>query len=449
MASPADDRLRRILADGALPRGAPPPERGLPAGRAPDPAREARIAALQERLSTLRVTAPRGPAQALGPTPPPVRPEDRRPLEQQVGGRVQAGARGGYIRVERRFPLESLHGRVVLAEALAHTLRLPTRDRGPDGPRTLRASEAVLLDTETTGLAGGTGTVAFLVGTGHVEDDALVVRQYALRDYPDEGALLEALHHDLADRPLVTFNGRAFDWPLLRTRFLLHRLKVRERPHLDLLPLARRIWNTLPSRALGVLERHVIGLERHDDLPGSEVPAAWFRWLRCGEGGLLARAFQHNETDVVSMLALMACIGSVLEGSSSSLLSSPHDHLSTARLLLDHGDEARARRCVDAGLALAEGADAGPLLQLKAHVARRAGDHEGALRAWQAAIAVAHEHDVRAHVEAAKLLEHRLGRPAEALALTEAALARTHRDPLAREGLERRAARLRRRLGLG
>lgn len=446
MASPADDRLRRILGDGALPRGAPAPDRGPPP-RLPDPAREARLAELQQRLASLRAAAPRGPAQALVPPPPASRPEDRRPLEQQVGGRVESGPHGAFLRVERRYPLESLHGRVVLAEALAHTLRLGSRARGPDGPRTLHAADAVLLDTETTGLAGGTGTVAFLVGTGQVEGDALVVRQYALRDYPDEAALLAALHEDLADRPLVTFNGRAFDWPLLRTRFLLHRLKVRERPHLDLLPMARSIWHTLPSRALGMLERHVIGLERQEDLPGAEVPAAWFRWLRRGEGGLLARAFQHNETDVVSMLALMACIGSVLEGSAAGLLSSPHDHLSTARLLLRHGDVERARRCVEAGLRLAEGADAGPLLHLKAHLARRAGDMEAALGSWQAAIALAPEHDVRAHVEAAKLLEHRLGRPAEALALTEAALARAGRDPVARGELDRRAQRLRTRLG--
>jgi uncharacterized protein YprB with RNaseH-like and TPR domain len=442
--------LRRVLGDGALPAGAAPLERARGA-RPPDPAREAEREALRERLrqrlASLRVAAPRAPAASLVPAPPTPAVEDRRALEDQVGGEVLEGARGTYLRVERRYPLESVHGRVVLAEALAHPVRLRARDRGPDGARTLRLADAVFLDTETTGLAGGTGTVAFLIGTGQVEGDDFVVRQLALRDYPEEAAVLEALHAALGDRPLVTFNGRAFDWPLLLTRFSLQRLKVRERAHLDLLPQARRLWSgSLPSAALSMLERHVLGLVREEDLPGSEVPAAWFRWLRTGEGGLLARAFRHNETDVVSMLALLARIGAVLDGETASLIASPRDHLGTARLLLEHGDVERARRCLEAGLALAEGVDAGPLLHLKAHLARRSGDAEGALRAWKAALTLAPDRDVFAHVEAAKLLEHRLGRPEEALGMTTQALERAPAGTPAHADLLRRAERLRRRL---
>ncbi len=444
------DRLRRVLGDGALPTGAPPLTRG-PQPRALTPERAAQRESLREtlrlRLASLNVAAPRAPARALDPAPSAPAAEDRRPLVELVGGRVESGPRGDYLRVERRYPLESLHGRVVLAEALAHPVRLRARDRGPSSARTLDLGEAVFLDTETTGLSGGTGTVAFLVGTGRVVGDDFVVRQHALRDYPDEPAVLAALAEELGDRPLVSFNGRAFDWPLLVTRFSLQRIKVRERAHLDLLPQARRLWaGSLPSHALSMLERHVLGLTRADDLPGAEVPAAWFRYLRTGEGGLVARAFQHNETDVVSMLALLARIGAVLDGATASLIASPRDHLGTARLLLEHGDAERARRCLEAGLALAEGADAGPLLHLKAHLARRAGEGEAALEAWLAAIELAPEHDLVAHVEAAKLLEHRLGRPAEALTLTEAALARAPAGGLAHGDLQRRAARLRRRL---
>jgi uncharacterized protein YprB with RNaseH-like and TPR domain len=446
------DRLRRVLADGALPAGAPPLLRG-PARPGPDPAREARLATLRARLAALGVAAPRAPAQAQSPGTDPVSAAAGagEPLETLVGGLLVDTPTGVFVRTERRFPLESLHGRVVLAEALAHPIPLRPKERGPGQARTLDLARTAFLDTETTGLSGGTGTVAFLVGVGRVEGDAFVVRQYGLRDYPEEPALLKALAADLDDLPLVTFNGKAFDWPLLLTRFSLHRLKVRERGHLDLLPQARRLWaGSLPSHSLATLERHVLGVEREHDLPGSEIPAAWFHYVRTGAAGLVARAFRHNETDVVSMLALLARVGAVLDGAAASLTACPRDHLGTARLLLEHGQTSRARRCLEAGLALAGGADARPLLHLKADLAKRAGEHATALESWATARAAAAELDVAAHVEAAKLLEHRLGRHAEALALTEEALARagaaSPEQAALLPALLHRAARLRRRL---
>lgn len=454
MISPSD-RLRRVLGDGALPQGAPPLERG-PARPPPSPEREQRLEALAARLKALGVAAPRAPASASA-TPAAPAPGERRPLEEAVDGQVRASVRGSLVTTERRYPLEALHGRVVLAEALAHAVPLRARERLEGHGRALDLTSAVFLDTETTGLAGGTGTVAFLVGTGRVEGEAFVVRQYGLRDYPDEPALLDAVAADVGERTLVTFNGRAFDWPLLATRFALHRVRVKERSHLDLLPRARRLWaGSLPSCSLATLERHVLGLERQDDLAGALVPEAWFRYLRTGETRDVARAFRHNETDVVSMLALLARVGAVLDGASASLTGAPRDHLGTARLLLEHGEVERARRCLEAGLALAPGPEGRPLLHLLARLARRAGDPALALRAWQAALSRPGDLDLLAHVEAAKVLEHRLGRPAEALALTEAALARLpapgtrwsaaqraqeHAD------LQHRAARLRRTLG--
>ena len=439
-----------MLSDGALPEGAPPLARG-PVRPPPSPQREARLAALRTRLQALGVAAPRAPATAEGfarfDALRDAGPEDRRSLEECVGGCVVEGRRGTFVKTERRYPLESLHGRVVLAEALAHPFPLRPKERGPGQARMLDLARTVFLDTETTGLAGGTGTVAFLVGTGRVEGDAFVVRQYGLRDYPDESALLHALAEDLGDLPLVTFNGRAFDWPLLSMRFTLHRLGAVERGHLDLLPQARRLWaGSLPSHSLATLERHVIGLERKDDLPGAEIPDAWFRYLRTGAAGAVARAFRHNETDVVSMLALLARVGAVLDGDRASLTASPRDHLGTARLLLELGEAVRARRCLDAGIAHARGPEARPLLHARADLARRAGEHDAALALWADARSADAALDLAAHVEAAKLLEHRLARHADALALTEAALARVPAGGADHADLLHRAARLRRRL---
>lgn len=448
------DRLRRVLADGALPAGAPPLAR-VPLRPPPPPEREARLEALRARLRALGVAAPRAPASPLAPAGVPAAraappPEDGPlgTLAELVGGQVQEGARGGWVCAERSFPLEALHGRVVLAEALAHGVPLKARERVAGHGRLLDLSRAAFLDTETTGLAGGTGTVAFLVGLGWVEGERFVVRQHGLRDYPDEAALLEAVVRDLGERTLVTFNGRSFDWPLLSTRFALHRVKVRERSHLDLLPRARRLWaGSLPSHSLGTLEQHVLGLAREHDLPGALVPEAWFRYLQTGDARTVARAWRHNETDVVSMLALLARVGAVLEGATASLTASPRDHLGTARLLLEDGDLERARRCLVAGLAFAPGPEGRPLLHLLATLARRAGEDAAALEALDAAAARAGPPDVHALTEAAKVLEHRLRRPAEALARVERALTALPAGAPEQAALLHRAARLRRRLG--
>lgn len=478
------DRIRRILSDGAA---APPPPtepklrqvEGTPSPRhevepvrldddlrarlealgvhtassTPPPARHAlhgaRIEAPSQPLPPGLVLHPPAETFVWDDAPAPGTRQEPVPLETLVEAHERTTEHGSFLEVERRIPLSAKHGGIVLGAALERAVPLRIHERGPCRRTVLDARDAVFIDTETTGLAGGTGTVAFLVGAGWIEDDAFVVRQYFMRDYPDEGALLGALDEDIGDRPLVSFNGRSFDWPLLTTRWQMHRTKQPRRAHLDLLPSARRLWSTtLHSHSLAVLERHVLHLERGEDLPGYMIPAAWFDFLRSGWGGTIAQAFRHNEIDVVSMLTLFARVGSILEDPIDAV-DAAEDRPGTAKLLMDLGQEDRARHCLEAGLGALDPAgapfDDRPLRRLLGHLCRRAGDHDEALTHWRA-VADASHFDEEAYEHVAKIFEHRLKDDAGALEWTEAALEHLVEGTRGYEAFAHRAARLRRRL---
>ena len=177
-------------------------------------------------------------------------------------------------------------------------------------PDPLIPENILFLDTETTGLSGGAGTVAFEIGLGILKKDGFAVTQYVMRDYPEERFMLEKVMGRLKDCDVIcTFNGRSFDLPLLRTRFIMNRLPtaVLDKPHIDLLPIARRLYKLrLQQCRLGHLEEHVLGLPRLGDLPGSEAPARFFLYLKTRDFALLDDVLSHNEQDVASMLALLS-----------------------------------------------------------------------------------------------------------------------------------------------
>jgi len=394
-----------------------------------------------------RSAAPAGGAAAdLAPLPTldDFDDDDDRPLDVRLGAERRVAKKGVYWLVERRFPLASRHGAEVLATAFERAIPLRQRERRPGGRVAVHPDEAVFLDVETTGLAGGTGTLAFLVGAARRVGDDLVLKQYFVPDFPDEAAVLDALAEDLGDAPLVTFNGRTFDAPLLATRFRLHRIPFADRDHLDLLPPARRLWAaSLDSHALSSLERRVLGVARTEDLPGALVPAAYFAWLRDGRAAALSLAFRHNETDLVSLVTLAGVVARLVADPTSRPAAPVEDHLHTARLLIDHGDPARARACLAA--VAGAGADAPPpVRRLLASLQRRGGDLDAALATWSAWLEAAGPFDAHPYEEIAKHLEHRVKDPVRALSVVDRALARCPRGDPHRDDLERRRARLER-----
>lgn len=225
-----------------------------------------------------------------------------------------------------------VHDRVYGGEPIAEARMALARclDARRDGA--LDPADVIFLDTETTGLSGGTGTHVFLVGVGRFTGDALHVRQFFMRHPGDERSLLSALASDLRHAgALVTYNGKAFDVPLLDTRYRMHgRAFNRPEQHVDLLASARAIWkHRLPNCSLGTIERMVLGVERELDAPGWLIPQLYFDYLRSRRIETLEPVFEHNRTDIVTLARLTGIVHSFEAG-----LTIPGDEIDCLALAL-------------------------------------------------------------------------------------------------------------------
>ena len=285
-----------------------------------------------------------------------------RGIEHYIEGRLEQHAVGEYFVAQQTLPFGRPYGRLRVGDVSAADLRaleLFLQDNVlPD------ASELIYLDTETTGLAGGTGTCAFLIGLGMIEGADFVVRQFFLRDYPEEKAILAALAQTLAAyKGLVTFNGKTFDVPLLETRYALARQRspFGRMIHLDLLHPARRLWKLrLESCHLTNLEKEVLGINRKGDVPGSEIPGIYFDYLRTGDARGLQPVFYHNALDIITLAALTAELARVIgaEGNLGSPGAAERMHsldlFSLSRIFERAGDTEKSvsvcRRALDSGL---------------------------------------------------------------------------------------------------
>jgi hypothetical protein len=240
------------------------------------------------------------------------------------------------------------------------------------------AGAQVYIDTETTGLSGGSGTLAFLVGTAVVGDQAIEVTQFLLTRFAAEAALLSAFAASLPDAArLVSYNGKSYDLPLLLTRFRMQGLPcpVAGLPHTDLLHPVRRLFgNRWGDCRLLSVEKELLGFRRTDDLPGSEAPAAWFNWIRHGESDALIRVVEHNRQDIVSL----AVAHSTLTQAVAEPLAFGVDIHALARWLAP-GDEDGARELLLAHVG--QLCDDGK--RLLARLLRRVGDWRRAVALWE------------------------------------------------------------------
>jgi uncharacterized protein YprB with RNaseH-like and TPR domain len=283
----------------------------------------------------------------LAPETSPLLPAAEPSVEHLVGGQVVPTPHGDCLITERRYPLDVQRGDVCLGDLLRPPGRAAAWLNPQPGLEQFDFTNAAFIDAETTGLSGGVGTLAFLVGIGQFEDDGFVVRQFFMRRPDEEQALLHALAEVLAgNRALVTFNGRAFDLPLLSTRFRLawRSLPLADAPHFDVLTAARRVWRRrLDSCALVSLERDILRFSRtEEDVPSWLIPTLYQQYLQEGTVEPMARVFYHNREDILSMTALAAtlCWGCVAFESAGFL--APVDYVSVGQVLEDAGDWARA-----------------------------------------------------------------------------------------------------------
>lgn len=259
---------------------------------------------------------------------------------------------------------------------------------------------ALYIDTETTGLAGGTGTVPFLLGLSYFDEEAngFVLEQYLLRRLGEEAPILTVFAERVRKASmLVSYNGKAFDLPLMKTRFVMNRLEAPpERPHLDLVHLARRVHkHRLKVRTLSALEHHVLGRVRVGDTHGEDIVACYAHFLRTGDEEALFGVVEHNAADVLSMVALVGLYGEPL----SSL--QPVDLAGVARTLKRAGASDRALLVAEHAVDQGGGAEA---LRARGEIAKARGDKMRALQDFEAIVADVDDPGVR--LSLAKLYEH-------------------------------------------
>jgi hypothetical protein len=306
-------------------------------------------------------------------------------------------------------------------------------------PPGLAPGDLVFFDTETTGLSGGAGTLVFLIGLGRLEGTNLAVEQVFLTDFPGEPEFLERVRPVLDSGGLfVSYNGSAFDTPILRTRFLLNRLAFETKRQNDLLYWARRLWRrVLQDCSLGNVEREILGIEREQDVPGFEVPGIYLEYLRQGWSPRLPLVWAHNLQDVRSLAGLFGRLNRILleRGAPKRTdLTSLGNYLAGRGLA--RGVELLARSFADGDSA------AGPVL---GRHYKRLGRWGEAAEVWR--LMLERGPSLWAAVELAKYCEHRLKDEAQALALVERIDAwNLPLDVQARGELAARRVRLRRKL---
>ncbi|PYU50287.1 MAG: hypothetical protein DMG53_03225 [Acidobacteria bacterium] len=260
----------------------------------------------------------------------------------------------------------------------------------------------LFLDTETTGLAGGTGTYAFLIGLGWWDAGGLQVEQFFMRDFTEEYSILHELSTRVVERPvLVTFNGKSFDWPLLENRFTMTRSIAAPKlaAHLDLLHPARALWKLrLGSVRLAELERHVLdaprlGWHRENDVASALIPQFYFDYLRGGPAEPLAGVVRHNQMDLRGLAALFGKINTLLsEPADSANEIESLDLFGLSRFLQRRGDADRAHSACAQALAIGLPAEFRPKARRDlALMAKRRGEHERAAEIWLDMVADLHE----------------------------------------------------------
>lgn len=409
------------------------------------------MASLADKLKSLGVQhGARNLAQ------PPRRLADPHPIEAVVSGAFQATLHGDIFTVEQSYPKGYQHGRVGVWGEIS-------RQEIAGWAQDVRIAECSLeqftfLDTETTGLAGGTGTYAFLIGVGRFEGGTFRVAQFFMRDPGEERAILSALAEFLAPcQTLVTFNGKSFDAPLLNARYIVNGEEppLAELAHLDLLALARRLWpERLASRRLIDLEIDILEMVRtEEDVPGWAIPSMYFDYLRSGDARPLGRIFYHNAMDIAAMAALLNQMARMLADPLGEAIEHALDLIALGKLYEGLSQFDLAEQLFSEGMRRQDLPEEHywEAQRRLSFLYKRQERLAAAVEVWQLAAAGG---QIYAHVELAKFYEHRQRDYGQALIWTEAAL-----DLLSQSGasgqerrawlgdLRHRLARLKRKVG--
>lgn len=371
--------------------------------------------------------------------PPPKLPDHATRIEQVFSGQVTETAHGRHYETEKLYERHRRHGSVDISDLF--DLPPDLLDALSEGSiRHALPDRWAFLDTETTGLAGGTGTYAFLIGIGSIDRSGFRVRQFFMRDYGEEASQLAAVRRYLSRFDvLITYNGRTYDQPLLETRYTLARSRhpFDRMEHLDLLFGARRLWKRrLENCRLTHLENQILGVERQGDLPGELIPHYYFEFVRAQCALTLVPIFHHNAMDILTLACLTALVPQCFREPRNVRARHGADLLGLARWLVaqERDDDALAllRRAVEIGLP--DNLLFPTLLDI-AMLEKGRKNEPGAVAIFTELAACKNPCRRRAYEELAIFYEHREKNYSMALDMAKAALALEQTDKL----LKRRA----------
>lgn len=332
------------------------------------------------------------------------------------------GEDGSFVGRSYLYPLNTQHGKMQLAQAYDIDLQqiatiYPFLPKVVDEKKPW-LQQLLFFDTETTGLSQGSGTLIFLLGFGYFTAEGFRFEQWFLPHWEGEHAFLTAFVERLQAFPVVTsFNGKAFDWNLLQTRLLYQRIRLTEQPRqLDLLYMARRLWRKeLDNCSLAQIEEDKLGVIRHDDVPGREVPERYFKFVNEGDSTGLFPVFQHNEWDILSLVTLFHHLYTLLQmesnshdemGAGSYVLPTPYESVALGRIHEDRKKNQQAERYYTHSLTVDNAEDWLAHRLTLARFYKRNADWPNAVILWQECLDENRPFTLEPYVELAKYYEH-------------------------------------------
>jgi len=330
-------------------------------------------------------------------------------LVSSLGGELLECSNGSFVKVISDFDENYFHGKFMIPErgSLPPFRRLYFENC--DDTIRLDPDKLLFFDTETTGL-GGAGTVAFLIGFGSLHKDGFQVRQYFLPDFPDEEAMLEAVREEIKpDTVLVSYNGRAFDMPILTDRMIIQRVErnLECGDHIDLLHSVRRLYRRrLKSCTLSNVEQNILDFHRIDDTPGYLVPPIYFDWLATDNTTQLEGVVEHNLYDIISLYFIMYHIAMVRE-EPAERITEPDDVLSLAKIFERRREHENVCRVLEDFDDISHSYDRYDILFLQSLAYKRSGDYEKAVALWKEISSRSVDESFNSAVELAKFYEHK------------------------------------------
>lgn len=349
------------------------------------------------------------------------------PIEKLVRGEVLSTPEGETFLRKEQFPAHFQYGEMTLLDLLyipTYPAHLLSKD---ERLKELDFRKALFLDTETTGLSGGTGTFAFMVGLGFFEEESFSIHQFFMRDYSEEKACLSLLKERLESfQYLVTFNGRHYDIPLLETRFILSRQasKIKEMPNFDLLYPSRKIWKgAYENCRLVTLESQLLGVERTNDVPSEWIPHLYFEYIQTGDARRIYQVFYHNQMDILSMVALTGRIHLVYHDPQAAKPRKGIEHFALGKLFWEHGEREKAIPCFESALKRCDEELTWEVMKWLSIALKKTGKGERACSLWEEMLTWPDKKDAFPYIELAKYHEHRLKDWERAISYVDEALA--------------------------